>query len=166
MFVPTEEPTITWNENYQLSWNDFKGPIATKTDAVATTASGITFSYAIKRSNKKAVGFKTKIFAHFYPEKSWYKPQDANAHILAHEQFHFNLTELYARKFRMRVAALKISPSINTELENIHKEINEALSAMQNQYDTETNFSRNFEQQKLWQEKIKQALKQHTSYKS
>ena len=110
-----DEPTITWSESYKLSWQDFKGPILSNTDAVATTASGITFSYSIKRSSDRIMGFQSNIHAHFYPEKSWYKPNDADAHILAHEQFHFNITELFARKFRDRVSHLKVSQNLESE---------------------------------------------------
>jgi len=161
-----DEVTITWNESYKLSWADFQGPAKSGTDAVATTASGITFSYSIKRTSKRIVGYKTKIFAHFYPEKSWYKPEHADNHILAHEQFHFNITELHARKFRQRVSKLQVSSSINTQLDQIHQEINLELSRLQEKYDSETNFSRNFEQQALWQQYIQEELAKLAKYKS
>lgn len=160
-----EEETIAWSENNQLTWQDFKGPIQANTNAVATTASGITFSYAIKRNSKKIASFKTKIVAHFYPEKSWYKPAEADAHILAHEQFHFNITELHARMFRQRVANLPVSKNIASKLTKIHQEINTELSTMQKLYDAETDFSRNFEQQAFWQKKILLALEKLAAYK-
>lgn len=161
-----DEVTITWNESYNLSWSDFQGPAKVDTDAVATTASGITFSYSIKKSSKRIVGYKTKIFAHFYPEKSWYRPEHADKHILAHEQFHFNITELHARKFRQRVAQIAISSSLNTQLDKIHQDINKELSKLQEQYDAETDFSRNFEQQARWQKYIQDELDKLSKYKS
>ncbi|WP_452232608.1 DUF922 domain-containing protein [Lacinutrix sp. MEBiC02595] len=162
-----EESTIAWSESYQLSWSDFKGPSKTDTDAVATTASGITFSYSIKKTRKnEVVGFKTKIFAHFYPEKSWYKAEIADRHILAHEQFHFNITELYARKFRQRVSQLEASPALNKQLDKIHQEINQELSNLQKLYDAETDFSRNYELQSHWQNHIEIELAKLDTFKS
>jgi hypothetical protein len=162
-----EASTITWSASNQLSWNDFKGRVKADTDAVATTASGITFSYSIKRTNKKeVVGFKTKIFAHFYPEKSWYKAEQADNHILAHEQFHFNITELHARKFRQRVAQLEASPDLNKQLDKIHQEINKELSSLQKLYDAETDFSRNYEMQSHWQNHIEVELAKLDNFSS
>ena len=161
-----DETTISWSESHKLSWNDFKAPAKTNTDAVATTASGITFSYSIKKTSKRIVGFKTKIFAHFYPEKSWYRAEQADNHILAHEQFHFNITELHARKFRQRVAQLQASSSLKAELEIIHKEINIELSNLQELYDAETDFSRNYEFQSHWQNHIETELAKLDDYKS
>ncbi|MDO6597637.1 DUF922 domain-containing protein [Oceanihabitans sp. 2_MG-2023] len=161
-----EESTIAWSESYTLSWDDFKGPIKKDTDAVATTASGITFSYSIKKTSVEVVGFKTKIQAHFYPKKSWYKPEQADNHILAHEQFHFNITELHTRKFRQRVAQLQVSSNISKQLDKIHQEINQELSSLQKQYDAETDFSRNYEMQSHWQNHIETELAKLDNYKS
>ena len=160
------EVTIPWQESYKLTWNDFKGPVKQNTDAVATTASGITFSYSVKRASKRVVGFKTKIFAHFYPEKSWYKPEHVDDHILFHEQYHFNLTELHARKFRQRVAQLQVSQNISKKLDALHQQINTELSNMQQQYDNETNYSRDFEAQARWQDHIDAELAKLSKYKS
>ncbi|MDX1774395.1 uncharacterized protein DUF922 [Oceanihabitans sediminis] len=164
--IQTDVATITWSEDYNLTWSDFKGPIETASDAVAITASGISFGYAIKSENKEVSGFKTKILAHFYPEKSWYKAALADEHILAHEQFHFNITELYARKFRERVARLQPSTDVSFQLEALHKEINRELAAKQIQYDAETDFSRDFEQQAIWEKYIEQELAKLATYKS
>ena len=166
LFITNNEVTIPWSESYKLTWSDFKGPVKNNTDAVATTASGITFSYSVKRNSKQVVSFKTKISAHFYPEKSWYKPEHVDRHILFHEQYHFNLTELHARKFRQQVAQLNVSQNISSILDEIHKQINIELSNMQQQYDNETNYSRNFEEQARWQDYIDSELKRLSKYKS
>lgn len=166
LMLHKDEATIPWSETYKLSWDDFQGPPKQDSDAVATTASGITFSYSIKKTSKRIVSFKTQISAHFYPEKSWYKPNHADNHILAHEQFHFNITELHARKFRQRVSELPVTQSLSTVLDHIHQEINTELSALQEKYDAETNFSRNFEQQALWQKYIEGELAKLAKFKS
>ncbi|WAC03543.1 hypothetical protein N7U66_08720 [Lacinutrix neustonica] len=59
---------FSWNQEQKLQWEDFKGEANHNIDAVAVTASGITFSYGIQKSSTKGiVGFKTEAFAHFYP---------------------------------------------------------------------------------------------------
>ena len=56
---------------------------------------------------------------------------------------------------------LGVSPSSNVKakVKSIYREILKELDAFQNQYDDKTNFSRNREQQLLWNEKIAEALR-------
>ena len=49
----------------KLSWENFKGEPKTDTDAVAVTASGITFSYSMSRSESRIVDFSATVEAHF-----------------------------------------------------------------------------------------------------
>ena len=67
-----DEVTISWSDSKKLTWADFKGQIDQNTDAVAVTASGITFSFSVSQSNGVFVDFNAEADAHFYPEKSWY----------------------------------------------------------------------------------------------
>jgi hypothetical protein len=161
-----EEPVIVWNANYKLTWQDFKARPNRASSAVAITASGITFGFSIDEVDKKVVRFATEIETHFYPEKSWYKPKDANTHILGHEQLHFDITELYARKFRARVSALEVSQHIAKDLRTLHHTITKELAAFQKRYDTETDFSRHIAQQDYWQQFIAEELKTYDAFAS
>lgn len=151
---------ISWNENYKLTWQDFKGKPNLETDAVAVTASGITFGYSIKKSSTKGItGFQTTVFAHFYPEHSWCKKDDVDNHVLAHEQLHFDITELNVRYFREKISKLKVSNNIADVLNGIHEETNEELSAMQQRYDNESEYSINKEGQSKWSTFVGEELK-------
>ena len=161
-----KEPVLSWRDSYKLIWSDFKGNPDMLSSAVAITASGITFGFSVKQSDGKVVSFKTDIDAHFYPEQSWYKPEKANSHVLQHEQLHFDITELHARKFRHRVSKLKVTGNMKEVLQKIHEDINKELTAVQNSYDTETNYSRLASAQAKWQSYIKEELKKYAKYKS
>ena len=161
-----EEPTLSWDEAYKLTWEDFKGESNHDISAVAITASGISFGFSFKQTDTDIISFTTNVFTHFYPEQSWYKPDIADANVLGHEQLHFDITELFARKFRQRISHLKVSNAIRSELESLNKTINKELSVMQNTYDSETDFSRNFEQQDKWKVYIANALQNLSNYKS
>lgn len=161
-----KEPIIAWSEDYKLSWSDFKGKPKYSVNAAAITASGITFGFSIRESNKRIISFSTEVQAHFYPEKSWYKPELSNLHILGHEQLHFDITELYARKFRKRISLLKTSKDVANKLRSLHKTINKELSQMQDRYDNETDFSRNFDAQDQWQIFVNNELKKLQHFKS
>lgn len=160
-----DQPVIAWNESYILSWSDFKDNPDNKDRAVAITASGITFGFSIKQTETQVVSFTTNVLAHFYQEQSWYKQEKANIHILGHEQLHFDITELFARKFRYRISELKVSNSISSELKKLHNTIKKELTSMQDAYDAETDFSRNVEQQAKWQAQIAMDLVKLSIYK-
>ena len=48
---PNTEDTLLWRDDLKLTWKDFKGKKDVQTDAVAVTASGITFAYSVRRNN-------------------------------------------------------------------------------------------------------------------
>ncbi len=160
------EPVMSWSESYRLTWEDFKAKPKYNVSAVATTASGITFGFSVKQSDSRVISFTTEVEAHFYPEQSWYKADRADNHVLGHEQLHFDITELHARKFRKRISLLKITNDIAKRLRATHRTINKELAAFQNQYDTETNFSRNIEVQLQWQAFVKKELDKLDDFKS
>ncbi|WP_238320928.1 DUF922 domain-containing protein [Neotamlana nanhaiensis] len=155
-----DQPVKSWKASYKLTWNDFKGKPQLQTGAAAITASGISFGFSITETDShKVVDFTTEVHAHFYPEQSWYIPEQATNTILGHEQLHFDITELFARKFRQRISKLKISNNIKQELKALHKTINKELAVCQNKYDSETDFSRSFEAQLQWKLYVEAELK-------
>lgn len=163
---PDNEITLPWREDFKLSWNDFKGEQNSESDAVAVTASGITFSYVVRKSNTRIVAYKAIVNAHFYPEKSWVKLELADDYVLAHEQLHFDITELHVRKLRKQISVIKASEHLGAELDRLHKNTNNSLAEMQNQYDTESNNSINKEVQANWMAFVSEELKKYEAYKS
>ncbi|MEP1489245.1 MAG: DUF922 domain-containing protein [Algibacter sp.] len=164
--VPKDSSVMSWTESYKLTWEDFKGEPNYNFNSVAITASGISFSYSIKENNNSVVDFKTEVYANFFPEKSWYKKELANPHILNHEQLHYDITELFARKFRKELEGLSPNNGIKKTFNKINNTINKELGALQDLYDTETNHSINVEAQTKWQLYITEELEKLSQYKS
>ncbi|WP_223033904.1 DUF922 domain-containing protein [Hanstruepera marina] len=158
------DQSIPWQENYKLSWENFIGQPDPNSDAAAVTSSGITFGYRLSRVNNVIESIHVEVTAHFYPEKSWVKSNEADNHILAHEQLHFDITELYTRKLRKATSQVVVSQNANNELDAIHSRIVKELNDYQNHYDDETNYSRNHEAQAKWQKSIKEALEALKDY--
>jgi hypothetical protein len=161
-----EEVTISWSDSKKLTWADFKGAVDQDTDAVAVTASGITFSFSVSQSNDQFVDFKAEAQAHFYPEKSWYNKAKGDDHILAHEQLHFDITELNVRQLRYNISRFNISKNIKQELRDGHEQANKNLAIMQNDYDTQTDNSINKEQQEVWSQFVNIELDKYRAFKS
>lgn len=161
----SKEQSILWSEDYRLDWSDFKGAPNYNSDAVAITASGLSFGLTAKTTSSKLLEFTATVEARFYPDQSWYKKEHVNNIILAHEQLHFDITELHARKFRKQIAETNFTVNIKSELNHLNKKINKELKAYQEKYDSESNYSRTIEAQKQWQILIKQELKKLSKYK-
>ncbi|MBO3097280.1 DUF922 domain-containing protein [Gelidibacter pelagius] len=161
----SNEDVLEWQENVQLKWSDFKGEPKDLGDIVAITSSGISFRFSIKEGNGEVIGFDTQVQAHFYPKRSWVHKKKSSDHILAHEQLHFDITELHARKFKKEITQLNISKDIKRDLNSTYKRINKEMTVMQHSYDIESNYSRNIIMQAAWKIKIDDALKVYDDYK-
>jgi len=81
--MPSEinEEKIPWHENRKLTWADFKGVPNGPSDYVASTNSGVSFSYSYRERN--GVGeIKFTVVSNFYPNLSWYRPSKVSDYIL------------------------------------------------------------------------------------
>ena len=153
-----EVAALPWDANRKLTWEDFRARPFETAWAAATTASGISYEYSGK---EHAEGYELtfEIGAFFYPDKSWYQPALCNPNVLAHEQLHFDISELFARKMRKEVANTRFTHKARAEVQAIYKKILKDLSEFQARYDRETDYSRNLEKQLLWQEKVARSLR-------
>ncbi len=161
----SSEEQLVWDEDYRLSWSDFRGKPQENMDAVAITASGLSSSLSATTTSKRLVDYTITITANFYPEKSWFKPGRVDEIVLAHEQLHFDITELNARKLRKRIAEFRFTLDIKAELGQLVKIANRNLAEMQEQYDGESNYSMTVEAQKKWQIYVKEELIRLSNYK-
>ena len=118
-FSPSEREKIEWNEDYKLSWSDFKGKPNLKSGYVASTNSGISFSYSYGfKYNELVLDYEVK--CNFYPELSWYIPSIVTENTLRHEQTHFDISEIHARLLRKRISETQFTKKVETEIESIY----------------------------------------------
>ena len=151
------EESMLWSKERRLTWDDFKGPVPPSAVPAATTASGISYKYSANLLHHE-VELDFTVEAHFYPNESWYKPDVCDDLILSHEQLHFDISELFARKMRLKLRRTSFTQDVKAEIRKIYKETLKELSDFQDQYDWETNFSRNTEAQLEWNARIAEAL--------
>lgn len=146
--------TIYWNANRKLNWEDFKSKPDKTTNLLAMTQAGIGYEIACNNGQ-----LKLKIYCYFNVNKSWTKETDSDD-LLRHEQLHFDITELYARKLRKKVSELSDPCGKNIkELDKIYQTNFNECSREQDAYDKQSNHSLYKEQQKQWEEKIARELK-------
>jgi len=148
---------VPWREDLRLQWDDFKGKVPVGAVPAATTASGISYSYSANLLHHE-VFLDYEVNAYFYPNESWYRPELCDGNTLAHEQLHFDISELFARKMRNRLDRTSFSDDVKAEVRKIYSDILAELKDFQAKYDMETNYSRNREKQAEWNLRITEAL--------
>jgi hypothetical protein len=107
--------------------------------------------------------FTYKVICYFNRPISWTKDSDSLG--LTHEQGHFNIAELFARKLRKKFLEYKFNASsIKTDLKLMFDNNNKERAKMDALYDKETNFSRDKIKQIYWNKKIILLLKKFEAY--
>lgn len=97
----------------------------------------------------------------FYPELSWVQSGSKNQHLLEHEQLHFDISELHARKLRKllySVDASKLNKDSKEYLNAFYEKIDKERSAMQKAYDNESDHGLNKQAQSKWRHYVNQEL--------
>jgi hypothetical protein len=129
-----------------------------ESDAVASTATLLSISYHIKQT-----GFTYHIISGFDPYKSWAFRR--TSYILSHEQGHFDIAEIFARKLHKRMKEYKFDrKNYQRDLKKIYQEVVEEKEKMQNDYDEETRHSILRGKQAEWLKKIAAMLKEYEDY--
>lgn len=153
----TEKEMILWQEDRPLTWDDFKGKPERRFAAAST-------SYDIlKTINKNSVEIK----AVFFTQSSWKKTTWINDQVLAHEQKHFDIVELYARKLLKQIKETKFTSyeDLKTKVETLYDINDKEMDKYQDLYDEETDGSMNGDKQREWQAKIMKEIKALDAYK-
>lgn len=157
---PTSDSSIIWQANI-LTWNDFQMTPPKDTHSVkAMTNSGI--SVSMSSSGRKNDTMRFVVNTIFGKNLSWSVTSDSV--VLLHEQKHFDITEIFARKLRKYlhevVVTQKSIPTISSEI----RKIITAQQSYQKRYDSETNHSINIEAQIAWNVKVEAELASLGSY--
>lgn len=155
-------PDTVYYQQRKVNWGDFQGPFrATEKYGAAIFSS---FGYESKVYVEDFTIF-TEITPKVFTDKnmSWAKPEIKNSYSLNHEQLHFDICFLNALRFLKKIKTFENEPTQDDLISRIKYEYLEFYRAthnMQEQYDAETNHSIIKDQQKAWQIKIEEALKE------
>lgn len=153
MYSQEKEEKIKWQENRPLTWDDFKAIPDGPTEYSANTNSGISYSWSYSTASGEPV-LTYEIFSNFYPQLSWVREIHDEEYLLAHEQLHFDISELHARKLRKAMGEYEIGRNIRQDLKSIYAKIEKDRVQMQNRFDRETAHSENKEAEMRWREFI------------
>ncbi|MEM9991936.1 MAG: hypothetical protein AAF738_09235 [Bacteroidota bacterium] len=128
------EQQILWHSKRPLKVSNFRGSIE-KRPAQAATYSMIRYYATTNPLNGKA---RVIVESLFDCELSYFKNSDYDSWVLAHEQLHFDITEIYARKFRKAIVERMSSYSdFSKNHESIFSDLYKKLAIKQDEYDAE-----------------------------
>ncbi len=159
---------LAWHPSTSLQWNDFKAaPEPHEHNAKALCRTSLNYKYAVVGVQKYGTVVQIDISALFHPEKSW-KVKHVTSDLLQHEQLHFNLTELYARKLN-RAFKQELKPGTMQEVEQqiqaIFERIDAAWRAAQQRYDKQTHRGTIPKVQQHWERKTARQLQTLEKYR-
>ena len=177
-FSFVKDDFILWQENKKLKIQDFKADnkdtIKVNRQQFLGAISAIRIEYSSFQRNKNSVpDFSIKTY--FDPNESWMLLK--NDYVLQHEQIHFDLTELYARKMRKSVESLRQKNVTNISI--YRKKIqhwNVMKEKTSNQFDADNQdyyikigqkilFQKN-PKQEAWKKKVDRELFQYSLFKN
>ena len=152
------EELLDWSASRKLTWNDYKASPDPNSDAAASTTSYLAIEYNISSSS-----FGYKIQSRFSKTRSW--GLHKTAYILSHEQGHFDIAEIFARKLNKEMSEYKFNKrTYQQDLNKIYNKILDEKEKMQNDYDKETNHSIKKEEQAEWLKKIAKMLEEYKEF--
>ena len=177
-FSFVKDDFILWQENKKLKIQDFKAEnkdtVKVNRQQFLGAISAIRIEYSSFQRNKNSVpDFSIKTY--FDPNESWMLLK--NDYVLQHEQIHFDLTELYARKMRKSVESLRQKNVTNISI--YRKKIqrwNVMKEKASNQFDADNQdyyikigqkilFQKN-PKQEAWKKKVDRELFQYSLFKN
>lgn len=160
----TYEREIEWSAGRKLRADDFKG---TPEDMYDNQTAAYTYSGISMQSNRVTTFRKARFFVQcrFYCYDSWMKPEfKDNASVLKHEQSHFDLNEVYARKLLKALQEANLNSFNLDQASAVADPIMEASKQAQRRYDEETVHGQNREQQQKWNLMIAKELAELADY--
>jgi len=157
------EKMFEWSAARRLTAADFKGlPDPADTISAAATCAGFSFA-----TNRVTMFKSTKFFVacEFDCTRSWMRPEFVHdSSVLQHEQTHFDIAELYARKMLHAFDEEQLNVTNLNRSKDIYNHYFEEYKMRQDQYDTETDHGRDAAQQQKWKAAIATNLKELAAY--
>lgn len=154
------EEIIPWLTERKLAWDDFLCTPQKQGDAVASTSTSLGISYQLKNGR-----LSYAITCNFSKHKSWGILK--TEYILKHEQAHFDITELHARKLYQALYNYEYNAaSFKKDIAQIYERIVKEKEEMQEAYDDDTDHSRRKRIQYEWLYKIDTMLEETAMFAS
>jgi hypothetical protein len=153
--------TLHWSASQPLALADFKSRPKPGEAHAALTSATIVAQVACQGGQ-----FTGHVQAAFDPAASWWRePATATPKLLRHEQLHFDITEVYARRLRQKLAAVRVPcAQLGSAFERLSQGVYAEWEKAEEQYDRDTNHGLKPEQQAQWEAQVQQQLRELAAF--
>jgi hypothetical protein len=155
--------TIIWSSEKKLTWKDFNGKVPNTNYGAQ---SNCMFTYSMDPEVKDGViKLKMKAFACFSRYTSWVKDDKQQDDLLAHEQLHFDICELFMRQLRKKLFTTSLNPmEYDKQIRDFFNAEWDSYQDEQKIYDTETRHGLEKDIQEKWKKNIAARLNALEAY--
>lgn len=154
-----QDGRIPWIEGQKLTWDDFQSVEKGRNRFAAESSCGLFYSLTQEGDRTRVT-----VFAYFIPDESWVVAAKKNERLLAHEQLHFDIAELWARKMKKSFAKYElpvqsfIKQKADRKMKEEYARFFKEMMKMQQRYDHETVHGTKEREQEKWERDIKRNL--------
>ncbi len=162
---------IVWKDK-KLSWSDFKEKPGYDKYPYKLAKTNWKLDVVINDTScsKDTNRVNIKITALFNPLQSWVRNPSISFRslkLLVHEQLHFDIVELFARKMRKELLAATLTKTnYKIQASKIRDRLFRKLHTYQKNYDISTKYSNDDTEQSKWQERITNEIKSLDNFSS
>jgi hypothetical protein len=157
--APDDSVVLPWSRDRPLTWDDFRG------QAPADGAEGARTVYLMSYVSRcRGLDFEFTVVAVMLPLSSWVKARvltspNERARVLQHEQTHFDLTEVHARRMRRYFSELYNPCGVPEDRlkASVDRFVKDEADAQQ-QYDLETGHGLRLDRQRTWDDQVDATL--------
>ncbi|MBQ4819047.1 DUF922 domain-containing protein [Aquimarina sp. MMG016] len=156
---------FSYAEKSKLDWSDFRGDPDDNSNFDSAVNTGITYQWSYSKDQGEEIELKYEVDSFCYPSLSWVKKGQMSDYLLAHEQLHFDISELHARIMRKKLKEYQPGKNVKKDLNKMYKRVERMRINMQQLYDEETDHSKNKEAQNKWKKKVETLMWYYRDFK-
>lgn len=151
---------IKWSPGYKLKWDDFQSRAARNPNDNTAAFAYCGLQYEVVKSTDPKKPVSIKVNSVFDTQKSWKSSSSLSGEILNHEQIHFDISEIYARKLRKLIREkIKTSGDYDRLFKTEYQKLYTEYMGLQEKYDKETNHGLIADKQEYYNTFVAEALK-------
>lgn len=150
-----QEDGVPWHEARPLTWADFRAAAPDGGQEGALTGYSLLYGVRCVKTT-----FQFEVEAVFMPHRSWVKPvvladPAERSRTLRHEQTHFDLTEVYARRLRKHLHGLYDPCADIARVQSSAERLIQGEPNAQRDYDEDTRHGLDPARQRAWDEDVR-----------
>ncbi len=155
------EHTIVWHPERKLKIGEFRGDTLNRPNQAMTSAS----IHYLTEENRLSGKIRVHAACVFNCRGSYFKRSSLDSLVLAHEQAHFDICELYRRKLLSRFEQeIKSHKDLKQKHQMIFEEVMREYRNKQNAYDEEVYRNNHYQAQRKWSDWVAVELERMEKY--